>query len=118
MSKENKRIGSVGERFEDKTDEEGTKSKARLTVAFRLHEDVVNGLEDAFTKLRVAGLRTKQVNMREDIVKLGLEHFDELLARYGAGSSDSDASSEAATSEPPEREAHRSRGKIRQGLRG
>jgi len=54
----------------------------RKSISFRLQVSIIKQLEDTYHQFKLAGIRIRQADLREDIIKLGLEHVDELRGRY------------------------------------
>jgi len=63
----------------------------RKTTSFYIEKSMIAELDDAWYALLAEGIRIDRVDFREAIVRLGLDHLDELRARYNWSSEKADA---------------------------
>ena len=54
----------------------------RKTTSFYIEKSLIVELDDAWYALLGDGIRIDRVDFREAIVRLGLDHLDELRAKY------------------------------------
>ena len=54
----------------------------RKTTSFYIEKSMISELDDAWYALLGEGIRIDRVDFREAIVRLGLDHLDELRAKY------------------------------------
>ena len=63
----------------------------RKTTSFYIEKAMIAELDDAWYALLGDGIRIDRVDFREAIVRLGLDHLDELRAKYNWSPEEADA---------------------------
>ena len=63
----------------------------RKTTSFYIEKAMIAELDDAWYALLADGIRIDRVDFREAIVRLGLDHLDELKAKYNWSPEEADA---------------------------
>ena len=63
----------------------------RKTTSFYIEKSLIAELDDAWYALLGDGIRIDRVDFREAIVRLGLDHLDELRAKYNWSPEEADA---------------------------
>ena len=56
----------------------------RDTASWRLRPELIAAVEEAYFQLNLDGVKIKRHDLREEIIKLGLGHLDEIRAKYDA----------------------------------
>lgn len=63
----------------------------RKTTSFYIEKSLIKELDDAWYALLGDGIRIERVDFREAIVRLGLDHLDELRAKCNWAPEEADA---------------------------
>ena len=63
----------------------------RKTTSFYIEKSMIAELDDAWYALLGDGIRIDRVDFREAIVRLGLDHLDDLRAKYNWSPEEADA---------------------------
>ena len=63
----------------------------RKTTSFYIEKSMIAELDDAWYAQLADGIRIDRVDFREAVVRLGLDHLDELRAKYNWSPEEADA---------------------------
>ncbi len=63
----------------------------RETTSFHIKKFLIKELDEAWYALLGDGIRLERVDFREAILRLGLDHLDELRAKYNLSPEEADA---------------------------